>query len=208
MKAIRLLSLVILLGTSNTAVVRTADAQTITDRIGWNEFLRGHWVTECKRIGIARYAQTGYTFSDFAGAEFPIVIQNSAWYVDDKCQTQLQFGQNLGTLVLRAGALGPIVKGVKVRWQIQPLIRYLYAFYTKGKVDELNQKKYCGFDNWQVGKAKDLLKSECAKEIEEYYQANWFGLEVMGMDQIKLSDRTGASDVLTRSKLTVSKPVQ
>jgi hypothetical protein len=207
MKAASLFVLVVLLGTSSSGLAH-AQTQSSTGRIGWNEFLRGHWVTECKPVGFARYSQAGYTFSDFAGAEFPVVVQNSTLYVDDQCQTQLQFGQNLGTLVLRAGALGPIVKGVKIRWQIQPLIRYLYAFYTKGKVDELNQKKYCGFADWQVGKAKDLLKSECAKEIEEYYQANWFGLEVMGMDQIKLSDRTGASDLLTRAKLPVSKPVQ
>lgn len=171
-----------------------------TQAVTWGEFLRGHWVTECKRVGITRFGQTGYTFSDFAGTEFPITVQTFGEYADDKCKIPLQFGQNLGGLVFQGQMqFDPNSKGVKVRWQVQPLMRYLYSFYTRKKVDELNQRKYCGHQDWEVGKAKDLLKSECGKELLDFYEKNWFGLEVLDVERLRLWDQSGNSIEIKRS---------
>lgn len=173
----------------------------------WGEFLRGHWVTECKLVNFGVYGQAAYTFSDFTGTEFRIVAQTNGQYYDSNCSKPIYFSQNLGHLRLASlsGSQGeqpftePVLKGVRIRWGVTPLIQYPIAFYDKKLVAEQNRKVYCGKADWELGKAKDLLQSACAKDILSYYTNQWFFLEIMDADHLRLSDKAGNKEEVERT---------
>lgn len=198
-----------------TGLILSLLAPMSAKAVTWGDFLRGHWLTECKRSTKGRYTQTGYTFSDFSGPEFQLVMQGTAEFYDSKCTKIFSYAQNLGTLVLKSlvGSQPPLDApkgGAKIRWQLNPLIQYPYATYDKKGVKDLNDKIYCGRTDWEVGKAKDLLRTNCEKEIRDYYSASWFFLEVTDKDNIRLMDKLGGQEQIHRwaFELPFKKPVR
>jgi hypothetical protein len=180
-------------------ILFTVSAQAVT----WSDFLRGVWLTHCDRSSNGRYVQTSYNFSDFTGPEFALVLQGSGEYYDSKCTKTYSYAQNRGQLNLRSLVSLQVPnetpqKGAKIRWQINPLFQYPYAFYDKKAVESLNQKAYCGKTDWEVGKAKDLLETTCGPEVRDYYAKNWFFLEVRDIQNLRIGDQAGNHDDLHR----------
>ena len=181
-------------------LVFSGAAQAVT----WSDFLRGHWITDCSRNSKGSYTQNGYTFSDFTGPEFQMVLQGVSDFSDSKCSKVIFYGQNLGHLNLKADK-NPM-KGTIIHWQIDPLIQFPFAYYDKKVVDDLNAKAYCGQTDWQVGRAKDLLQTSCSKDIKAYYSTSWFSLEVTDVDHLRLLDKSGSKEEITRSYFALPKP--
>lgn len=172
----------------------------------WGEFLRGQWLTECKQVNFGVYTQAGYTFTDFTGVEFQVVAQTNAQYFDSKCTKPIYFGQTLGRLKLASlsGIDGeqpfnePAVKGAHIRWGMTPVMQYPIAFYDKKLVADQNRKVYCGKADWEAGKAKDLLQTTCAKDINNFYANNWFFLQITDAGHMRMSDKAGNYDDIQR----------
>ena len=164
--------LVVLVGIA--AIIGSADGDGDDDKEESNESLRvagesgqlvdldGQWEQKCQTFGVD--GEFSYNvFYEFTGAEISGSI--TMWDTPDCSATEksnvlLKINLNLGEEVSAAYNNENVTATVVDT----TIVSYKITYYDQTSIDILNQKEYCGFNDWTIDVPKEVSGRECDEE--------------------------------------------